>query len=107
MSEERRIDKLTDYTILNEKPYLMERVTVLEPHGTMELIDWHGSDRRIVDAARLSYQKGTKKVQNDENLIDYLVRHLHMGPLEMCSMTFYFEMPLYVVAHLVRHRTAK
>ncbi len=100
------MEKLTDYKILNEKPYLAEPVRVLD-HGIVELVDWHGNDKRIVDAARLSYQKGTKSFSDDEKLIDYLMRHNHLSPLEMCSITFYMEMPLFVMAQLVRHRQAK
>lgn len=100
------MDKLTDYSPIKEHPYLLEPIQVLDK-GFLQLIDFHGSDKRIVDAARLSYQSGTKKVNNDENLIDYLMRHKHMSPFEMCSVTFFVKAPLFVVQQMLRHRTAK
>ena len=65
-----------------------------------------GSDEDIVDAARISYGKGTKKVSETRNLIRYLMRHKHTSPFEMCEVKFYLKLPIFVMRQIVRHRTA-
>lgn len=75
--------------------------------GHVTLIDYLGTDLRIVDAARVCYGSGTKKLRSDEQLIGYLVRMRHNTPLEQCSMTFRIKMPIFVARQWVRHRTAK
>jgi thymidylate synthase (FAD) len=80
-------------------------VPVLD-HGFVGLIDHMGSDSAVVQAARVSYGAGTKQVQDDRNLIRYLVRHEHTTPIEMCEVKFHLKMPIFVMRQLVRHRTA-
>lgn len=80
-------------------------VPVLD-HGFVGLIDHMGSDSAIVQAARVSYGAGTKQVQDDRNLIRYLMRHEHTTPFEMCSVKFHIKLPIFVMRQLVRHRTA-
>lgn len=80
-------------------------VPVLD-HGFVGLIDHMGSDGAIVQAARVSYGAGTKQVQDDRNLIRYLMRHEHTTPFEMCSVKFHIKLPIFVMRQLVRHRTA-
>lgn len=75
--------------------------------GFVRLVDHMGDDSRIVQAARVSYGKGTKTVNEDKGLIDYLIRHKHTSPLEQVSFTFHMKMPIFVARHIVRHRTAK
>lgn len=75
--------------------------------GFVRLVDHMGDDSRIVQAARVSYGKGTKTVNEDKGLIDYLVRHRHTSPLEMVNFTFHCKMPIFVARQWVRHRTAK
>jgi len=75
--------------------------------GFVKLVDWCGSDARIVQAARVSYGDGTKTVREDKGLIDYLVRHAHTSPLEQVTFTFHVKMPIFVARQLVRHRTQK
>lgn len=75
-------------------------------HGFVGLIDHMGSDSAIVQAARVSYGAGTKQVQDDRNLIRYLMRHEHTTPFEMCSVKFHIKLPIFVMRQLVRHRTA-
>jgi thymidylate synthase (FAD) len=65
-----------------------------------------GSDDAIVQAARVSYGKGTKAVQSDRGLIRYLMRHEHTTPFEMCEVKFHLKLPIFVMRQLVRHRTA-
>jgi thymidylate synthase (FAD) len=75
-------------------------------HGQVVLLDVFGTDARIAEAARVSYGKGTKKINNDNALIRYLVRHRHTSPVEMCEVLFYLKVPIFVARQLVRHRTA-
>lgn len=65
-----------------------------------------GDDSAIVQAARVSYGKGTKKVSEDQGLINYLMRHGHMSPFEMCEIKFHIKLPFFVARHWIRHRTA-
>ena len=75
-------------------------------HGFVGLVDHMGSDSAIVQAARVSYGDGTKQVQDDRNLIRYLMRHEHTTPFEMCEVKFHIKLPIFVMRQLVRHRTA-
>lgn len=74
--------------------------------GFIKYVDHMGSDKRIVDAARVSYQKGTKAVSSDEGLIRYLMRHQHWSPFEQVEFVFMIKMPIFVIVQLLRHRTA-
>ena len=74
--------------------------------GFVGLIDHMGDDSSIVQAARVSYGKGTKKVSEDRGLIRYLVRHSHTTPLEMVEFKFHCKMPIFVARQWIRHRTA-
>lgn len=75
-------------------------------HGFVRLIDYMGSDEAIVQAARVSYGKGTKKVHQDRGLIRYLLRHHHTSPFEMVEFKFHCKMPIFVARQWIRHRTA-
>lgn len=74
--------------------------------GFVRLVDYMGNDTSIVQAARVSYGKGTKKVSTDRALIDYLLRHHHTTPFEMVEFKFHTKMPIFVARQWVRHRTA-
>lgn len=74
--------------------------------GFVGLVDYMGSDSAIVKAARVSYGEGTKQLQDDRNLIRYLMRHEHTTPIEMCEVKFHIKLPIFVMRQLVRHRTA-
>lgn len=74
--------------------------------GFVRLVDYMGSDARIVQAARVSYGAGTKTVREDKALIDYLIRNAHTSPLEQVIFTFHLKLPIFVARQLVRHRTA-
>lgn len=80
-------------------------VKVLD-RGEVTLIDYMGGDKRIVDAARVSY-KGGKPIREDEALIRYLVRNRHTSPLEQVVLTFYIYLPIFVMRQIVRHRMAR
>jgi len=74
--------------------------------GFVRLVDSMGDDSRIVQSARVSYADGTKSIRKDKGLIDFLTRHKHTSPLEQVEFTFHIKLPLFVMAQLVRHRTA-
>jgi thymidylate synthase (FAD) len=76
-------------------------------HGFVRLVDYLGGDERIVQAARVSYGKGTKTVRENRNLIRYLLKHEHMSPFEQVVFTFHVKMPIFVARQWVRHRTAR
>ena len=75
-------------------------------HGFVRVIDYMGDDSAITQAARVSYGKGTKSVQNDEGLIRYLMRHWHSTPFEMCEVKLHVKLPVFVARQWIRHRTA-
>ena len=75
-------------------------------HGFVRVIDYMGDDAAICQAARVSYGKGTKSVQNDEGLIRYLMRHWHSTPFEMCEIKLHVKLPVFVARQWIRHRTA-
>lgn len=74
--------------------------------GFVRLIDYMGGDESIVQAARVSYGKGTKSVNEDRGLIRYLMRHLHTTPFEMVELKFHVKLPIFVARQWIRHRTA-
>lgn len=85
--------------------HLYHAVPVLD-HGFVRVVDYMGDDAAICQAARVSYGKGTKSVQNDEGLIRYLMRHWHSTPFEMCEVKLHVKLPVFVARQWIRHRTA-
>lgn len=75
-------------------------------HGFVRVIDYMGDDNAIVQAARVSYGKGTKKISEDAGLIKYLMRHWHSTPFEMCEIKYHVKLPIFVARQWIRHRTA-
>jgi len=75
-------------------------------HGFVRLVDYMGGDESIVQAARVSYGKGTKSVSEDRTLIRYLMRHQHTTPFEMVEFKFHIKLPIFVARQWIRHRTA-
>jgi thymidylate synthase (FAD) len=84
---------------------LYEPYPVLD-HGFVRVIDYMGDDNAIVQAARVSYGRGTKRVSEDRGLIRYLMRHRHTTPFEMCEIKFHVKLPIFVARQWIRHRTA-
>ncbi len=74
--------------------------------GFIRVIDYMGNDASIVQAARVSYGKGTKKLNQDRNLINYLLSHRHSTPFEMNEIKFHIKLPIFVARQWIRHRTA-
>ncbi|MDR0807841.1 MAG: FAD-dependent thymidylate synthase [Gemmobacter sp.] len=75
-------------------------------HGFVRVIDYMGDDASIVQAARVSYGAGTRKVNDDSGLIRYLMRHWHSTPFEMCELKLHVKLPIFVARQWIRHRTA-
>jgi thymidylate synthase (FAD) len=75
-------------------------------HGFVRVIDYMGDDAAVVQAARVSYGRGTKKVSEDKGLIHYLMRHRHSTPFEMCEIKLHVKLPIFVARQWIRHRTA-
>jgi thymidylate synthase (FAD) len=84
---------------------LYKAIPVLD-HGFVRVVDYMGTDSAIVQAARVSYGRGTKKVSEDAGLINYLIRHRHTTPLEMCEIKFHIKLPIFIARQWIRHRTA-
>jgi thymidylate synthase (FAD) len=84
---------------------LYEVVPVLD-HGFVRVVDYMGDDTSIVQSARVSYGKGTKKVSTDSGLIKYLMRHRHSTPFEMCEIKYHVKLPIFIARQWIRHRTA-
>ena len=84
---------------------LYEALPILD-HGFIRVIDYMGNDNSIVQAARVSYGKGTKKVNTDSGLIKYLMRHWHSTPFEMCEIKYHVKLPIFIARQWIRHRTA-
>jgi thymidylate synthase (FAD) len=84
---------------------LYEAKQVLD-HGFVRVVDYMGNDSAVVQAARVSYGAGTKKVNADKGLINYLISHRHTTPFEMCEIKFHIKLPIFIARQWIRHRTA-
>ncbi len=84
---------------------LYDAIPILD-HGFVRVVDYMGDDTSIVQAARVSYGKGTKKVSTDSGLIKYLMRHWHSTPFEMCEIKYHIKLPIFIARQWIRHRTA-
>jgi thymidylate synthase (FAD) len=84
---------------------LYQALPVLD-HGFIRVIDYMGDDAAIVQAARVSYGKGTRTLRSDGGLINYLLRHRHTTPFEMCEIKYHVKLPIFVARQWIRHRTA-
>ena len=84
---------------------LYEPLPVLD-HGFVRVVDYMGDDAAVVQAARVSYGRGTRKVSEDQGLINYLMRHRHTTPFEMCEIKYHVKLPIFVARQWIRHRTA-
>lgn len=75
-------------------------------HGFVRVIDYMGDDAAVTQAARVSYGRGTRQINQDQGLINYLLRHRHTTPFEMCEIKFHVKLPIFVARQWIRHRTA-
>ncbi len=84
---------------------LYQAIPILD-HGFVRVVDYMGDDNAVVQAARVSYGKGTKRVSEDRGLINYLMRHRHTTPFEMAEIKYHVKLPIFVARQWIRHRTA-
>ena len=84
---------------------LYQPLDVLD-RGFVRVIDYMGDDAAIVQAARVSYGRGTRRLSEDRGLIRYLLRHRHTTPFEMCEIKYHVKLPIFVARQWIRHRTA-
>jgi thymidylate synthase (FAD) len=92
-------------TVRELEELMFSPIPVLD-HGFIRVIDYMGDDTSIVQAARVSYGKGTRRVNDDRNLIRYLLRHYHTTPFEMAEIKLHVKLPIFVARQWIRHRTA-
>jgi len=92
-------------TVQTLEDLLYKPFSVLD-HGFIRVVDYMGNDSAVVQAARVSYGAGTRKVREDQGLIRYLIRHRHTTPFEMCEIKFHVKLPIFVARQWIRHRTA-
>ena len=110
--QQREIDDLTAQSFQTKRPTVPALEDILyKPfpvlnHGFVRVVDYMGDDSAIVQAARVSYGRGTKQTSQDKGLINYLMRHRHTSPFEMCEIKLHVKLPIFVARHWVRHRTA-
>ncbi|MBL6785203.1 MAG: FAD-dependent thymidylate synthase [Rickettsiales bacterium] len=92
-------------TVTEIDDLLYKQFPVLDK-GFVRVVDYMGSDQSIVQSARVSYGQGTKKLRQDQGLINYLMRHRHTTPFEMCEIKFHIKLPIFIARQWIRHRTA-
>ena len=95
------------HTFVKEAEEILDKEFPVLDHGFVRLVDYLGSDQRIVQSARVSYGEGTKTYRQDKGLINYLMRNDHTSPFEQVVFTFHVKMPIFVARQWVRHRTAR
>ena len=93
--------------IVPEAEAILDQEFKVLDKGFVRLVDYLGSDSRIVQAARVSYGEGTKTFRQDRGLINYLMRNQHTSPFEQVNFTFHIKMPIFVARQWIRHRTAR
>jgi len=92
-------------TVPDMEELLYQALPVLD-HGFIRVVDYMGDDAAICQAARVSYGSGTKQISNDRGLINYLMRHRHTSPFEMCELKLHVKLPIFVARQWIRHRMA-
>lgn len=95
------------HCIVPEAEEILDQEFPVLDKGFVRLVDYLGSDQRIVQSARVSYGAGTKTFRQDRGLIHYLLRNEHTSPFEQVVFTFHTKMPIFVARQWVRHRTAR
>ena len=95
------------HCVVEEAEKILDKEFPVLDHGFVRLVDYLGSDQRIVQSARVSYGEGTKTYRQDKGLINYLLRNDHTSPFEQVVFTFHVKMPIFVARQWTRHRTAR
>jgi thymidylate synthase (FAD) len=103
--EDRPVHTTLRPTVPALEAMLAAPVPVLD-HGFVRVVDYMGDDAAVVQAARVSYGKGTRAVSEDRGLIRYLMRHRHTTPFEMCELKLHVKLPIFVARQWIRHRMA-
>jgi thymidylate synthase (FAD) len=95
------------HNIVPEAEKILDKKFKVLNKGFVRLVDYMGSDQRIVQAARVSYGEGAKTFREDKGLINYLLRNDHTSPFEQVIFTFHIKLPIFVARQWIRHRTAR
>ncbi|MHC1693209.1 MAG: FAD-dependent thymidylate synthase [Sphaerochaetaceae bacterium] len=95
------------HCIVPEAELILDKEFPVLDKGFVRLVDYLGSDARVVQAARVSYGEGTKTYRQDKGLINYLLRNGHTSPFEQVNFTFHIKMPIFVARQWIRHRTGR
>ncbi|MBR0560153.1 FAD-dependent thymidylate synthase [Neokomagataea anthophila] len=98
--------KLTSRPTVPAMEELLAKPIEVLDHGFLRVVDYMGDDSAVVQAARVSYGRGTRKTSEDAGLIRYLMRHRHSTPFEMCEIKFHVKLPVFVARQWIRHRMA-
>jgi len=106
IEELRSVKNITSRATVPDLEEIMYQIFPVLDHGFVRVIDYMGDDSAIVQAARVSYGRGTKQKNEDQGLINYLMRHFHTTPFEMCEIKLHVKMPIFVARQWLRHRTA-
>lgn len=96
----------TRRTISSGLEAILHDVIPVLDHGFVRVVDYMGDDSSVVQAARVSYGRGTRRVNQDQGLINYLLRHRHTTPFEMAEIKLHVKLPIFVARQWIRHRTA-
>ena len=105
IDQQSQVNKTKRVTAPELEKILYEAIPILDL-GFIRVVDYMGDDSSVVQAARVSYGKGTKKVSTDAGLIKYLMRHWHSTPFEMCEIKYHVKLPIFIARQWIRHRTA-
>jgi thymidylate synthase (FAD) len=100
-----RLEQTCRPTVTALEDILFQPIQVLD-HGFVRVVDYMGDDAAVVQAARVSYGRGTRRTSEDRGLIRYLMRHWHTTPFEMCEIKLHVKLPIFVARQWIRHRTA-
>ncbi|MEI6079221.1 MAG: FAD-dependent thymidylate synthase [bacterium] len=95
------------HVTVNAAEEILDKQFKVLDKGFVRLVDYYGSDARIVQSARVSYGAGTKSVREDKMLIEYLWKNEHTSPFEQVVFTFHCKLPIFVARQWIRHRTAR
>ncbi|GMO50193.1 MAG: FAD-dependent thymidylate synthase [Termitinemataceae bacterium] len=95
------------HCITKEAEDILDKTFPVLDKGFVRLVDYMGTDARVVQSARVSYGEGTKSYREDAGLIDYLLRNAHTSPFEQVVLTFHVKMPIFIARQWIRHRTGR
>jgi len=97
---------MNSYSELDDRHVMSGEALRVLDHGFVRVVDTMGDDNAVVQAARVSYGKGAKTAREDAELINYLLRHKHTTPFEMCEIKLHIKLPIFIARQWIRHRTA-